>query len=265
MFTTITRCKYSASLLLALFALVLSGGAYAQIDPEHGMGVTKTCGAPVRTCDSDADCADDNECTVNTCDTTNTRVTYNCTFTATNIDGFGDSLLITNAQDVIKAFGGDVLVPLADLTISGVAGNTTCTVGGSLPCVLGAAGGGLGAGQVQFRSNTYEPTMNDPDPLPDQATVTYFDQCDGIPSESCNDTDSSIQQAVSQQQLETGCTETPLNCNDGDLCTDDSCDPASGCINTPNYDCDDGDACTDDSCDPATGECINAPDRKSVV
>ena len=71
----------------------------------------------------------------------------------------------------------------------------------------------------------------------------------------------------------------PLNVDDGNVCTDDSCDPATGAINTNNTaSCDDGDACTtadtcaagvcvggaslnvddgnactDDSCDPATG------------
>ena len=72
-------------------------------------------------------------------------------------------------------------------------------------------------------------------------------------------------------------------CDDGNICTDDSCNPASGCINANNTapcddgnacttadtcaggscaggappDCDDGNICTDDSCDPASG-CINA-------
>ncbi len=72
------------------------------------------------------------------------------------------------------------------------------------------------------------------------------------------------------------------NCNDGNLCTDDSCDPLSGCIysmNTlscedsdvctigdqcedgecvhgPDLSCDDGNVCTDDSCDPAVG-CVH--------
>ena len=46
-------------------------------------------------------------------------------------------------------------------------------------------------------------------------------------------------------------------CVDGDACTADSCDPASGCVYTP-ISCDDSDACTTDSCDPATG-CVNTP------
>ncbi len=71
-------------------------------------------------------------------------------------------------------------------------------------------------------------------------------------------------------------------CDDGNPCTDDSCDPASGCVYSPNSqpcddgdactvddactdgacqpgpvrDCDDGNPCTDDSCDAAIG-CVN--------
>ncbi|MCH6564135.1 MAG: DUF4215 domain-containing protein, partial [Myxococcales bacterium] len=41
------------------------------------------------------------------------------------------------------------------------------------------------------------------------------------------------------------CTGPSLDCNDGNLCTDDACDPATGCTSIPNTDsCDDGDACT---------------------
>jgi len=69
------------------------------------------------------------------------------------------------------------------------------------------------------------------------------------------------------------------DCNDSNVCTDDSCEPASGCayadntgscddddacstgdtclagvcLGGPARDCDDGNGCTDDSCDPGTG------------
>jgi hypothetical protein len=48
----------------------------------------------------------------------------------------------------------------------------------------------------------------------------------------------------------------PLNCNDNDLCTDDSCLPESGCHFVPNQaDCDDGSACTlSDTC--SNGWCL---------
>lgn len=45
---------------------------------------------------------------------------------------------------------------------------------------------------------------------------------------------------------------TPLNCNDGNACTTDSCNTSTGCVNTP-INCDDGDPCTADSCDPGSG------------
>jgi hypothetical protein len=46
------------------------------------------------------------------------------------------------------------------------------------------------------------------------------------------------------------------NCNDGNLCTDDSCDPGSGCLHSDNESpCSDGDVCTQsDLC--SEGECI---------
>ncbi|TNF27106.1 MAG: hypothetical protein EP329_20110 [Deltaproteobacteria bacterium] len=78
----------------------------------------------------------------------------------------------------------------------------------------------------------------------------------------------------------------PLTCDDGDPCTADACNPASGCDNGPVADgtscadadlcngdetcvagactagaplaCDDGDACTTDSCDPQAG-CTSTP------
>jgi len=41
-------------------------------------------------------------------------------------------------------------------------------------------------------------------------------------------------------------------CSDGNACTGDSCDPALGCVHTP-VSCDDGNVCTSESCDPASG------------
>jgi len=51
---------------------------------------------------------------------------------------------------------------------------------------------------------------------------------------------------------------TPVNCNDSDLCTTDTCDPVTGCVYTP-ISCDDGVSCTVDTCNSATG-CVYTPD-----
>ena len=81
----------------------------------------------------------------------------------------------------------------------------------------------------------------------------------------------------------------PVDCDDGNLCTDDGCDPATGCFNEYNTaPCDDQDACTlgdacgegacrpgtpvicddqnectDDRCDGSTGECVSANNHVS--
>ena len=78
---------------------------------------------------------------------------------------------------------------------------------------------------------------------------------------------------------------TPINCNDGNPCTDDTCDAALGCQHEPNasvcndgdfcttgdvcyegqcvssgqMDCDDDNPCTADSCDGEAG-CLHAPE-----
>ena len=49
---------------------------------------------------------------------------------------------------------------------------------------------------------------------------------------------------------------TDLNCDDGDACTADTCDPTSGCIGATVV-CDDGDSCTIDACDPTSG-CVHS-------
>ena len=59
------------------------------------------------------------------------------------------------------------------------------------------------------------------------------------------------------------CTDgVTINCNDGNPCTDDTCDPGIGCLNTPtSMTCNDGDACTTgDTC--SQGQCTGgaAPD-----
>lgn len=50
---------------------------------------------------------------------------------------------------------------------------------------------------------------------------------------------------------------TALDCNDSDACTQDSCDPASGCTHS-GLSCNDGNACTVDFCDSVDG-CGSTP------
>jgi MYXO-CTERM domain-containing protein len=51
---------------------------------------------------------------------------------------------------------------------------------------------------------------------------------------------------------------TPVDCNDNNACTSDTCDPNTGCAHIQKS-CSDGDACTADDCDPQTGGCFSTP------
>lgn len=50
----------------------------------------------------------------------------------------------------------------------------------------------------------------------------------------------------------------PALCDDGDPCTENACDPQTGCVYRPK-DCDDHNACTNDWCDPMTLGCVHDP------
>lgn len=49
------------------------------------------------------------------------------------------------------------------------------------------------------------------------------------------------------------CLGESFSCDDHDVCTDDLCDPRSGCLNMPTASCSDANPCTLDTCDPVLG------------
>ena len=86
---------------------------------------------------------------------------------------------------------------------------------------------------------------------------------DGIPCDDGNGC------TVGDHCVDGQCGGAPMACEDGDVCTDDACDPAVGCVHVPNaVACDDGDRCTIfDSCfdggclpGPAVCDCITDKD-----
>ena len=95
--------------------------------------------------------------------------------------------------------------------------------------------------------------------------------CTGGAAPNCNDGNSCTVDTCNGT-IPGGCvhTEQPNNslCNDGNVCTDgDKCQPGGGgtmqCLGTP-VNCDDGNPCTQDSCDPVAG-CLhtNSPNGQS--
>ena len=92
---------------------------------------------------------------------------------------------------------------------------------------------------------------------------------------TCEDEDACTEKGTCKEGQ---CLGTPVTCDDANPCTDDTCDPKTGCVATANTlacddgdacstddgcadskcqgkvkDCDDGNPCTDETCDSATG------------
>jgi hypothetical protein len=73
---------------------------------------------------------------------------------------------------------------------------------------------------------------------------------------TCNDND--LCTTDSYNPATGKCVFTAITCDDNNACTTDTCIPATGCVFTPIV-CNDNNACTADTCDPATGNCVYTP------
>jgi hypothetical protein len=84
-------------------------------------------------------------------------------------------------------------------------------------------------------------------------------QCLSGPPITCNDDGNACNGPETCDPTDGSCDSGPaLVCDDGLFCTDDSCDPASGCV-TAAHDCSDTDECTEDSCNEELDQCDHAP------
>lgn len=97
----------------------------------------------------------------------------------------------------------------------------------------------------------------------DNDLCTSGDQCEagvctGEPV-ACDDNNPCTSGSCSADQ---GCVQEPVQnvpCDDGDLCTVGDLCHDGACAPGAIKDCDDGNECTADGCDPGTGECSNQP------
>jgi len=78
-----------------------------------------------------------------------------------------------------------------------------------------------------------------------------------MPDAGCGDCDDGNACTTDSCDPIAGCIHVAASCDDSDACTSDSCDPVAGCIHAAAS-CDDSDACTSDSCDPVIG-CSHEP------
>ncbi len=138
-----------------------------------------------------------------------------------------------------------------DVCAEGLCAGQTITCNDDNPCTDDTCDSGTGC---VFTNNTAACDDND--------ACTTVDQCDegvcvGSTPPTCDDDNPCTDDSCDP---DTGCvfTNNTVPCDDGDACTTvDVCDGGQ-CSGSIPPDCDDGNPCTDDSCDPGDG-CIHVP------
>ncbi len=191
-------------------------------------------------------CDDSNACTIDTCD----PKTGACVFEAADAgSACSDGSACTQNDGCIagkckgKQVACDDSNPCSDDSCNPALGcqyvdaNVPCNDGN--PCTIGdlCAGGGCAPGKAKVCSSG------------DACTVAKCNILDG----SCKFTAQVAGTACDDGLVCTGqdgcqdgsCVGKPVDCADGNPCTDDSCDSKSGCTHAPGTSkCDDGNACT---------------------
>ncbi len=213
---------------------------------------------PPGQCVVDGDCTDGNVCTTDTCTAGVCSSTHN---TATCDDG--DACTTSDTCSAGTCVGG----PPPDCDDGNVCTTDSCdpvlgcqNINNTAPCddgnactTVDACSGGTCAGSVP--------------PNCDDGNVCTDDSCDPVlgcqqvnNTAPCDDADACT--TLDTCAAGTCVGGVPPDCDDGNVCTDDSCDSVLGCQNSNNgISCDDGDACTTfDTC--AGGACVggSAPD-----
>jgi hypothetical protein len=271
-------------LVVGALGILVSGPlALAQVPPpgcEHGVTILKSCDTPVRSCASDEDCSA-SACTAGVCDES-ISVQTNCVISVRNADECLDDIQVNAAFDTLLFPSGNQRVPAAgNLPILEVGGNAMCAAGPALPCIIGTPGSvanglpGVGtSGRVSFVAQYTLTEANQADlagqaQLPDQATVTVQDLCNGpngLPG--CNTTPNDVQFTAASPVVD-GCEfqNQPVStlCDtDDDLCTPEHCDGDGSCVpNGPTVTCPGATGVCDggQECNPATGLCEESPDQ----
>ncbi len=198
-------------------------------------------------CEVDNDCDDGNECTTDTCPDYGAQCVHTqipdcchddseCSTTlachVATCDTQNTHLCQVNAVADGTACDDNQLCTTDDACVSGVCTGVPVVCTNSGPCIIGGLcdpGGG-------YCYNLY---ADDGTPCDDGNACTV--------GETCLYGTCGLGRGIS------------VSCDDDNPCTDDSCDPSTGCVNTPNTSpCDDGNACTtEDTC--GGGTCQGTP------
>lgn len=154
-----------------------------------------------------------------------------CTIAVGHADFAGDSTEIVDVWDTIDPAGQAVRIPsTGSLPIVGVFGNTTCSVGGSLPCLIGPGGSTLDGlpgdpnpGLVQFKSEEYLVQAQDANPLVHVGSLRTVDLCDDPDSSGCSSLTTLQQRAAATGIASCGPGLAACADTDSDGVRDDQC------------------------------------------
>ena len=213
-------------------------------------------------CTNDADCADISACTIN----------ERCAAGSCISDPLGcdDSNVCTT--DSCNPMSGCVNTPV----VNGI----SCADGNVCNGVEACDGGACSAGS-SLDCDDHNPCTADSCDLLHGCVNASIPGCCASDAD-CADTSACT---VNERCVDNACTSDPLSCDDGHVCTTDSCNPETGCVTAPvpngqscndldfcngaetcqagvctsgqGPDCDDSNGCTTDSCSPSTG-CVHS-------
>lgn len=209
--TDFRRLAASCCVLGFALAILLVAVPQAQAQAVHGITVQKGCTSPRFV-----------------------GQTNDCIIVITSAEdlplGAQDSVTITAVQDAIDPTGFNQIINLT--AVETVGAGASCAVGPVLPCTLNPAADG----QIILRSNTRTILATDPDPLNDQATVTWQDNCDGpAGQQGCDPNQINMNEAPASTVIQT-CEvmiDKQVSCDAGNTFVDikDGDDAANGSVN----------------------------------
>lgn len=231
----------SLRLLRALLHWILSMGLAVGVG---AVGVTGLAAGDTPVAKACVGCDDGNACTTDECD----PGTGVCTHDPVNCDD-GNPCTVDDCSPAGPG-AGCLHVALDD--------GTTCDDSNSCTFDEACYGGACIAGGTQIGG-----PCDDGDPCTTGDACDFESRCVGLPSsagQTCDDGNGCTAgtTCVADPSGALHCVGTPLDCDDGSPCSEDSCDPAVGCLHHDT--CDDGNPCTVDACDTLAGACVHFAD-----